>query len=283
MNLIDIEALIKKADELQPLPASAGKLVALLSQGESDVDEITRIIRFDPALTMRLIRMANSAFSGASMTITTVQEAVSRLGTSRVLSLGVASHARPMLRVKLGPYGYEEGELWRHSVVAMLVAELAPKVCKVPVPPASSTAALLHDIGKLVMASFLDLEVLDLLSRAHTEGGLSQMEAESQILQIHHGELGGLIARHWKLPESIVAGITYHHNPEQGIDAVCEVVHLADTVAKHVEASLVQKKSDAVVNKAVVENLGLGKASLEWLCTESIASFTKVGPMFGAS
>lgn len=283
MNLIDIDALIKKADELQPLPASVVKLASMLSAGASDVDEITSVIRFDPALTVRLLRLANSAFSGASVAITTVKDAVSRLGTARILSLAVAAHCRPLMRIQVRAYGYQEGELWRHSVVSMLVAELAPRVCKTALPSASATAALLHDIGKLVMAHFLDAEILELLGRAQNEGGLAPMEAEAQILQVHHGELGGLIARHWKLPEAIVNGITYHHNPDLGMDLVCDVVHLADSVAKGVEAKLGNKQVNVTVNPGAAERLGFDVKNLEWLFNESQASFTKVGGLFGAA
>lgn len=283
MNLIEIEALIKQADELQPMPASAVKLVSLLSSGEADVEAITNVIRFDPALTVKLLRMANSAFSGAAMVITTVQEAVARLGTRRILSLGVATHARPLMRVQVSAYGYQEGEMWRHAVLSMIAAELAPRVCRVTVPPASSTAALLHDIGKLVMAHFLDLQILELLSRARKEGGLTLIEAETQVLQIHHGELGGLIARHWNLPEIIVKGITYHHHPDQGEDVVCDVVHLADVAAKQVAAKLIQKPTETAVEKGPAERLGLMAGSLERICDDSMDVFAKVGAMFGAA
>jgi putative nucleotidyltransferase with HDIG domain len=283
MNLIDIPSLIKKADELQPLPGSVVKLITLLSGGETDVDEITRVIRFDPTLTVRLLRMANSAFSGASVTITTVHEAVSRLGTQRVLSLAVAAHTRPLLRVQVTAYGYREGELWRHSVLAMLAAESAPSACRVPVPPASSTAALLHDIGKLVMAHFLDPEILDLLGRAQNEGGLGPMEAETQILQVHHGELGGLIARHWNLPEPIINGITFHHNPELGGDPVCDVVHVANVVAKQAQAKILSKETSASINPDAAERLGLAPENMELIVNETVASFSKVGGLFGAA
>jgi HD-like signal output (HDOD) protein len=283
MNLIDIDALIKKADELQPLLVSVVKLASMLSAGASDVDEITNVIRFDPALTVRLLRLANSAFSGASVAITTVKDAVSRLGTARILSLAVASHCRPLMRVEVRAFRYQEGELWRHSVLSMLVAELAPRVCKTALPSAGATAALLHDIGKLAMAHFLDQDILELLSRAQNEGGLAPMEAEAQIPQVHHGEFGGLIARHWKLHEVIVNGITYHHNPEQGMDLVCDVVHLADSAAKGVEAKLANKPGKVDVNAGACERLGFATKDLEWLCNEGQASFTKVGGLFGAA
>ncbi len=283
MNIIDIDSLIKKADELQPLPGSVVKLVSLLSGTESNVEEITDCIRVDPALTVKLLRMANSAFSGSAMTITTVHEAVSRLGTRRVLSLAMASHTRPLLRPQVTAYGYKEGELWRHSVMCMLVAELFPKFCRKTIPPASSTAALLHDIGKLVMARFLDPEILNLLGEAQTTGALTQIEAESQILGVNHGELGGLIARHWRLHESIVNGITFHHNPEDGGDLVCDAVHVADAIGKQVEATLAKKKEPMIMKKDAAERMALPMEDIEKLGTETMAAFAKVGSLLGAT
>lgn len=282
MNIIDIDGLIKKADELQPLPGSIVKLVALLSNSESNVAEITEVIRFDPALTVKLLRMANSAFSGSATTITTVQEAVSRLGLKRVLSLAVASHTRPLMRPQVKAYGYKEGELWRHSVISMLVAEVAPRFCRVPVPPAASTAALLHDIGKLVMARVLDPDVLNLLGQAQSDGGLTQMEAETQILHVHHGELGGLIARHWNLPDSIIKGITFHHNPELGFDVVCDAVHLADAAAKLVEAKLANRQEASTLRKDCAERLSFQVSDLDRVCTEATTAYSKVAALLGA-
>jgi len=226
MNIIDIDALILKADELQPLPVSIAKLVPLATGTGTNVTEIARVISMDPMLAARLLRLANSAFTGASVEITSVKEAVSLLGTKRVLSLAIASHARPAMRVEVAAYGYSEGALWRHSVISMLAAEQAAQVCPMPIPAAAATAALLHDIGKLAMAQFLDPAVLNLLNQAQTEGGMSPLESEEEILKVHHGEIGGLIARHWKLPEAIANGITYHHDPDRGNDVTCDVVCL---------------------------------------------------------
>ena len=109
------------------------------------------------------------------------------------------------------------------------------------------------------------------------------MEAETQILQVHHGELGGLIARHWNLPEPIVNGITFHHNPEMGGDSVCDVVHVANVVAKLAQAKLLSKESSASINPDAAERLGLVPEKLEGFVDETVTSFSKVGGLFGAA
>ncbi len=283
MSLIDFESLIKKADELPPLPGSTVKLISLLSGSDGKVEEITNVIKFDPALTLKLLRLANSAFSASKTTITSVHEAVSRLGTRRILSLALASHSRPMMESRVSAYGYHEGELWRHSVISMMVAENAQNFCQVSLPPAGSTAALLHDIGKLVMACFLDRQILALIRESQAEMNLTPYDAETQILGMNHAELGGLIARHWELPDTIVTGITYHHNPDQGFDLICDVVYLANVGAKNVSAKMEENPERQNISPQSAERLGFSLGDMDRLCDDSLAAFSHVANLFGAS
>ncbi len=281
MQLIDLNELVAKADELQPLPASATKLVSLINSGEADVDEITKIISLDPAMTVRLLRAANSAFAGSALVISTISEAISRLGTQRILSLAVASHARSMLRTEMTAYGLNEGDLWRHSVISMIAAETSAKFCKTVIPPASYTAALLHDIGKLVMARFLTEDILLLLEQARDEGNLPPLEAEARVLQVHHGELGGLIAQHWELPENIVKGITFHHNPDDGDDLICDTVHLANAVAKRVANESDTKLPTTDIKPDAVKRLGFDMKKFDELCDKTKTAFEKISALYG--
>ena len=283
MTLVDLNDLVAKADELDPLPASATKLVSLINTGEADVDAITKIISMDPAMTLKILRSANSAFSGSVLEICTVGEAVSRLGTQRILSLAVASHARSMMRTEMPEYGLHEGDLWRHSVISMIAAETSARFCKTRVSPAAYTSALLHDIGKLVMARFLSDDILQLLQQARDEGGLDPLEAEARVLQVHHGELGGLIGQHWKLPENVVKGMNYHHTPELGDDPICDVVHLADAASKQIEADLAGTKLETAptVDPGAAERLGFDQKKFPELCAASKAAFEKVSALYG--
>ena len=83
------------------------------------------------------------------------------------------------------------------------------------------------------------------------------------MLGVHHGEAGGLVARHWKLPRRIVAGITYHHEPDAGSDPVCDVVHVANVLAKRVGTGVIEVGQDDQVHQPCFERLGLASRSLE--------------------
>lgn len=277
-NLIDLDQLVAKANELPALPQSTVRLAGLLGSAQ-DLDLISKIVEvvtFDPALTFKLIRAANSAFSGSSQPVTNVREAVMRLGTAQVFAIAVANSVRPHMQTNLPEYGFSEGAFWRHSVIAAVATEVAQPHCTVTIPPETFTAALLHDMGKLIIARFLSPEILELLHQARTNGQLDPLQAEISILSVHHGELGGLVAQHWQFPERIIKGIIYHHNPEAGDDLICYFVWLANAVAKKMEAELAGKELSIDPRSDVLEKIGLPRSSLDQFCTDASRRFEQV-------
>ena len=278
--MIDLDALVEKAHELAPLPVSAIRLASLVASGQYDVNDVTEVVAYDPALTLRLIRSANSAVQGSSTPVTTAKDAVVRLGSAQILALAVASKARSLMKTALPEYQLDEGQLWQHSITAAIVTELLPKFCKCSIPPEAFTAALLHDIGKLVMARFLEPDILQWLKRAESEGSLSTLEAERQVLSVHHGELGGIVAQHWKMPDSIVQGIIYHHTPEETDDVVCGAVYLANNAAKVVEAKLAGGEKELKLSEKVLGQLDTTISELDELCSTAVTKYAELSARF---
>ncbi len=281
--MIDLEELIKKANELEPLPASTVRLAQMVSSPDCHIEDVAELIGFDQALTVRLLRAVNSAVDGGRTEVTTARDAVLRLGTARVLTLAVAASAKPLLQAGVPAYGLSDGALWRHSVAAAVAAEIAPSFCLMPIPPETFTAALLHDIGKLVMGRFISPEILGYIQRAEEVEHLGRLEAESLLLNVHHGELGGLIAQHWNLPARVIQAITHHHHPEAGMDIVCDVTYIANRVAKSIEAGLDGERFDFTVDPGVAERLGLLTNSFDDFCRVAGSRYIQVSRRYNAS
>jgi HD-like signal output (HDOD) protein len=147
------------------------------------------------------------------------------------------------------------------------------------------TAALLHDIGKLVLGKFLSADLRAWLESAVTEGKQPAYCAEREILALHHGEVGGLIAQHWGLPDSLVRGVTYHHTPAEGGDAICHVTYLAN-LAAHRLANEESKESSPVLSPLSdhecdsLTKLGLSEKDLFVVCEDACRGLQAVaGPM----
>lgn len=277
--MIDIDQLIDGAGKLEPLPQTVTRLVALLAKEEVTVTEIEDVFSMDGPLTARLLRQANSASSSSRATIGTVSAAVVRLGFGSVLALAVAASTQKQLAAAVPQYGMSDGALWKHSQAARLAVDALRQYAKLKVPVEAQTAALLHDIGKIVMARHLKENIMAVLRRAVGEGMSLNLDAEREVLEVHHGELGGLIAQHWGLPEIIARGIIYHHDPENCTHAdnrICHIVCLANWVAKKAE----QKAGGDPYEKPLpqsVETLGLTESQIEQVVEAVAANFASLG------
>jgi HD-like signal output (HDOD) protein len=280
--MIDLDQLIEQANALAPLPASAVRLAELVGDPECPLEDVVELIAFDQALTLKMLRAANSAASAAAMPVSTVRDSVIRMGTAQVLALAIAAGARPFLQPRIPAYGLGEGALWRHSVAAAVATEAMQGLGEFPVPPEAFTAALLHDVGKLVLGRFLTPDILGFIRRAQEVDHLGQLDAESLLLEANHAELGGLIAQHWKLPPRIVLGITYHHQPQEGRDAVCDLTCVADQYAKYIEASLEGRMAEIALAPDLAERLALSPAAAQRLGPLALARYAQVRSRYNA-
>lgn len=258
--IIDHDSVVKCAHRLPPLPQSATRLAILLASQEPDLREIARVIEYDPTLTMKILRVANSALGSARRRIGTVPEALIRLGTGTVAGFAMGACVRPLLGTRIPGYNFSESEFWQHSLAAALAAESIQAHSSQWTGMLSFTAALLHDIGKLVLGQFLNTELSGWLERAVSEGNQTAFQAEKEILSLHHGEAGGIIAQHWGLPDCIVQGIVYHHSPEECTEGICSVTFLANLVA---HALGTEQSAEAFTTAArVTEDFGFALARL---------------------
>ena len=274
--MIDLERLIQQTREMPPFRATTVRLAQMVASPDCDISEVADLIAYDEVMTVKLLRAANSAAYANLSPVATAREAVNRLGTAQVLALAVAAGARPHLQTKLPGYNLNDGALWHHSVAAAVAAEVAPRFCTREVPAEVFTAALLHDVGKVIMGRFLDSDVLRSIAEAKQADGLTQLEAESRLLGMHHGELGGLVVQHWQLPVGIVTGTIYHHNPAQGHDAICDFTYLANEAAKRIEAEHDGCRVRLDIMSDVAERLGIDPSRVDEYREAVSARFTAV-------
>ncbi|BCS33011.1 HD family phosphohydrolase [Luteitalea sp. TBR-22] len=262
------ERLLRQADALEPLPATATRLVTLLSQSEWMIRDVEEVVRLDLGLTARVLRFANSAWTAHLPSVSTVRDALMRIGVGTALSLAIAEGVRPRLLKPLPAFDLQPGRLWQHAVAAALATEIVTRRARTPIPPETVTASLLHDVGKVVLDEAMDEATLTALRTAWTSGSLSRIEAERQVLGMDHGELGGYVARHWGLPERVAAAITHHHTPAAARSTICDVVHLSNGVAKLSGFGPLIAEIDGPIEGDVLARLNFSPTDLHTFCSE---------------
>lgn len=265
--MIDPLALAAAARTLDPMPRSVARLATTISRGDWAIAEIEEIVQLDPALTGRLLRFANSAASASLVPVTTVRSAVIRVGVGTLLAFATATTTRRQLQRAIPEYGLAEDDLWRHSVGSALAAELIQSFVTTRVPPEAFTVALLHDVGKLVLARFIDPVHLDALNEARRDVSLSSAEVERAALGTTHATLGGLVAREWLLPDRLARGIEFHHTPNDVKDILSDVTHVADAAANSLGiGASADSRARSRVLPEVAARLGLVDDGLARLC-----------------
>lgn len=275
--LLDLDTVVQDAWEMEPLPASVSRLAGIVADENSDLADLVEVVTFDQTLTAKLLRAANSSSSASLSPVATVAAAIQRLGSGAVLSFAMATTVHGKMKQAIPEYGLVEGQLWRHSVCSAVVAQLASRALKTNVPGETFTSALLHDIGKLLLARFLDPELLQHLRRAQSEGQVTMIRAETEILGVNHAELGGIMAQRWGLPDSIVRAVHFHHDPDGHFDGdthhpayqrICDLTHVCDVVAHCVEEKGEEVRWDEHIQTGAWERLALTVDKVEALAKQ---------------
>ena len=223
--------IISKIDHFKPIPPVAHQVMALASDPDAHAADLANLVESDPAITANLLRVCNSAYFGLKVQVDSIQHAVALLGMNRMVELVLAHLAAGHLNRSTKGYGLAAGQLWKQSVAsAYLAKSMAIRNSGVD-SQLIFTAALLRDIGKTVMAEFVEAAA-DKLRYLVSECGMGLSRAEQEVFSIDHPTLGGIIAERWNFSGKLTHLIQHHHHPLQGIHADIDtaVIYLADVV-----------------------------------------------------
>jgi HD-like signal output (HDOD) protein len=270
--LTDQHELLDAVKQLDPLPPTVARLAALLIRPDWEIEEVLDCIRFDQVLTAKLLKLANSALWFRGHTISTVREAVMRMGSGTVVAFAMGTGVQRRMSRALPHYGMGEGEMWLHSVAAAIATSVLDARTETEVPTEAFSSALLHDVGKLVISRVLDRKPAEASHRrfAHLQEQRTT-DAEVELLGLDHAALGAVATVHWKLPERISTGICFHHSPDAAPDPIASIVHVADVLAHRAQAVAAKRPAEpalAVAEPHALEHLALEDADLDRLATE---------------
>jgi putative nucleotidyltransferase with HDIG domain len=231
--------LVARTRDLPQIPEAALKLIELLDEAENNNREIVGLIKSDPALTAKLLRICNSSAFALQETVSSVDQAVLLLGHSRVLSLVLPLAFGNTMTSALPGYAIEVNWLWRHAFATATAAEAATSrgLIQGVEPSVAFTAGLLHDIGKLIMAQALPVEAHSSIHKHMASEGLGSIEAEREVLGTDHAAVGSCLLHVWRLPDGIIEAVANHHQPIlEPSPRLSAIVHVANRIAHLSEA-----------------------------------------------
>jgi putative nucleotidyltransferase with HDIG domain len=224
-----LNEIVAKAEELPPFPAVIQRVMSLMADPLVGADKILDVVKYDQAITARVIKMCNSSLLGGALPVATLRDALVRIGNKQLLQIIMSAAGTDLLERPLVGYDLARGELWTHSMMCALLAESICDIVKYPFPDRAFTAGLIHDVGKLAMAEFVE-DAYEAIREAAASGKISFLEAETQVLGANHAEIGGRLGELWHFDPEMVDALRYHHAPAR---ASCGtklpfLVHLSD-------------------------------------------------------
>lgn len=213
--MILLQELQKKIKELPPLPDVAIRLSSMVHDSSLSADDLVEVIKLDPAITIKILRLSNSPFYGLPRKITSLQEALVYLGTDALVNFVLAGCLSNLYCQDNSGYNTSEDGLWHHSIGAAIACQ---KVADRAAPELSAlayTCGLLHDVGKMILSTYISMDFNKMVQIVE-ERNVSFLEAEKLVIGHDHAEVGAAIAESWDLPIEIINAIRYHHDPRPG-------------------------------------------------------------------
>jgi putative nucleotidyltransferase with HDIG domain len=262
-----VDQILASAAALRPFPKVAQRALALLDDPMVSAGKLVEVISLDAAVTASVLKAANSAAFGRARQIDDLRQALTLMGNARFRELVFASASAPFLSAGQGGYQLAPGDLWRHSVATSLLAEHLAKVAGLELRGVLFTAGLLHDLGKVVLSQFVEAGAADILARV--KQGSSFLEAELEVLGLHHAELGARMAEKWNFSPELIELIRYHHEPSRLPESKpLAALHVANALC---ELSGVTSGVDGLAQRSddsSVRLLGLTRKDLEGAMAE---------------
>lgn len=230
----EIAERVKNCARLPSLSTINSALRELLSADQRYTSQISEVIRRDPSLTSRLLRLVNSVYYGLTTPVNSIEEAVFYLGVRQIRQLAMVTPIIEDFQKLAGKASFPWRMFWQHCIgTAILTRELIGSL-QSATEEVDYVAGLVHDVGKIVMASaFPTYFEAAIHHPLNAESGL--IAAEREVLGIDHAELGGMYLRNHNLPDALVEAARHHHEPERASHHVRIVaaVQISDLLVRH--------------------------------------------------
>ncbi len=223
--------ILKAIKNIEALPSASLELVKKLQNPDIEVRDIVKIVERDPGLTANILKTANSAKYSSGNKIDNIQTAIVRIGNSILYRTVVGSALKPIASKQIKGYDLSSKSFWEHSIGVSVGTEILAKILKKKIPDYIPTAGLLHDVGKIVLGTFFNVDTKDILKLAFQEN-IPFNEAEKEVLGMDHAEVGAELLHSWKFSDNLINAVRWHHQPDKAEqnDIGIDFIHAVDSL-----------------------------------------------------
>lgn len=226
-----VEKAMDAIGDIATLPEVTIKIIELVESPDSTARDLHQVIKNDPALSVKILKVVNSAFYGLPGQVASVDRAIILLGLSAVKNISIAASIARLFKGKRISQHFSASDLWRHNVAvgvaAKALAKASPQAC---MPDEVFVAGLIHDLGTLVERQAFPNEFAHVIDRCMSEE-IDFLECEREVIGADHQAFGAALTTRWKFPRHLRAAVGFHHNPEilsEELRGIGSIIRLAD-------------------------------------------------------
>lgn len=274
MKSKNIDRIINSIAELPTLPTIYIKLSRILNVQNSSIRMISNIISEDLAVSAMVLKIVNSTLYGFHNKIGDMQRAIVILGLNEIKNLVLATSMYKTIKQLKSSSAFDIQEFWKHSIGCAISAKVLAETAYIKNPEDVFTGGLLHDIGKLIHATYLREEFEGVVANV-VETGSQMFESEKKILGFDHTQTGSALARKWSLPRKTINMIANHHLSDTPDTLTKEVaaVHIGNTLCISLRMGSGGEKRVPIVNQKAWKILDLKLSDLEYIMQRSTKLF----------
>jgi len=228
-----VESTIAQVGDLATLPEVTVRIIQIVEDPKSTARDMHEVIKNDPALSARLLKVVNSAFYGLPGRISSIDRAIVLLGLSAVKNIAIAASITHLFNAGAPIAGFNGVDVWRHAIAVGVAARMILAAQGKPSVEEAFLAGLIHDLGLLVARQVFPRQLAEVVAKAQTSQS-SYCEIEREAIGADHQVLGMALAQKWRFPRHLATAIGYHHRSGELAQANRELptlIHIADALA----------------------------------------------------
>lgn len=276
-----VEEVLMMVKHVPPFPKVAQRVMDLLENPDTTAAQLAEVIQFDSAITANVLKICNAAYFGLPRKVSSLDEGLVVIGHDILKDIIITSCSAKFYKGNVGA-GYElgQGELWKHSVACGIMAKLIMKFFKDVDPSSAFTAAILHDIGKRFMSTFIADEYDFVLGMVEKDQ-CSFVEAEQQVIGMDHATLGGIILEKWEFPDDMKVAVESHHKPdalEQG--GLTALVALANALVVSMGVGVGVDGLATPLNSDELARFGITEIDMQLMMADLLGEMSKAEELF---
>ncbi len=261
-----VDQAIASIGDVATLPEVTIKIIKIVEDAKSTARDLPEVIKNDPALSVKVLKVVNSAFYGLPGQVASIDRAIILLGLSAVKNIAIAASIARLFKGRKISEQFSASDLWRHSVgVAVIGHDLANASSHPVMADEIFVAGMIHDIGTMVERQVYPDQFADVINEC-LNNGMDFMECERRIIGADHQMFGVALTTKWKFPRHLRAAVGFHHNPEalsEEVKNLATLIQIADVLCCQEKIGFYLSADGKEITQDMLDSIAVTQEQLE--------------------